>query len=237
MLTVPRDARFVDENSEDAAPFRLRLLFDRVFALARDIKTLAASTLRAKRRALERDLDAILIVPTACPLTRDLLAKVGRARTQLLTFCDFPGEVEPTNNVSERALRPCVIQRKVANGYRAKWAAAFQAGVRTTVDSARLAAEAPAEPTGADAIFRRDGSFSMGCVTIFRRLPNPRRRSNLRAPQVSRLNREKTGGQHPQNPRQPANTDRARPQRLDGLGVTAASSRGERFACQPTPAD
>jgi transposase len=34
-------------------------------------------------------------------------------------FCSFPGEVEPTNNGSERALRPAVIQRKVTNGYRA----------------------------------------------------------------------------------------------------------------------
>ena len=140
---LDREARFVDENSEDATPFRLRLWFDRVFALARDIETLAASTLRAKHRALERDLDAILIAPTACPLTRDLLAKVGRARTQLLTFCDFPGEVEPTNNVSERALRPCVIQRKVTNGFRAKWAADFEAGVRTAVDTARLAGAGP----------------------------------------------------------------------------------------------
>jgi transposase len=140
---LDRDARFVDENSDDEAPFRLRLWFDRVFALARDIETLAASTLRAKRRALERDLDAILSVPTACPLTRDLLAKVARARDQLLTFCDFPGEVEPTNNVSERALRPSVIQRKVTNGYRAKWAADFEAGVRTAVDTARLEGAGP----------------------------------------------------------------------------------------------
>jgi transposase len=140
---LDRDARFADENSEDEAPFRLRLWFDRVFAVARDIETSAASTLRAKRRALERDLDAILSAPSACPLTRDLLAKIGRARGQLLTFCDFPGEVEPTNNVSERALRPCVIQRKVTNGYRAKWAADFEAGVRTTVDTARLAGAGP----------------------------------------------------------------------------------------------
>jgi hypothetical protein len=40
-----------------------------------------------------------------------------------LIFCDYPGEVEATNNGSERKLRPCVIQRKVTNGYRAMWAA------------------------------------------------------------------------------------------------------------------
>jgi transposase len=40
-----------------------------------------------------RDLDAILDAETACPLSRELLDKVARARHQLLTFCDFPGEV------------------------------------------------------------------------------------------------------------------------------------------------
>ena len=62
----------------------------------------------------------------------------GRARHQLLTFCDFPGEVDVTNNASERKLRPCVIQRKVTNGYRALWAAQAEADVRTTIDTARL---------------------------------------------------------------------------------------------------
>ncbi|MBB4199983.1 transposase [Rhodoblastus sphagnicola] len=99
--------------------------------------------LRARRRALERDLDLVLATPTDCQLTRDLLARGGRARDQLLTFCDFPGEVKPTNNVSESSLRPSVPQRKVANGDRARWAADFEAGVRTAVDTARLAGEGP----------------------------------------------------------------------------------------------
>ena len=140
---LDREARFAEDNSDDLAPVRLRLWFNRAFALARDIETIAASTLRAKRRALERDLRAILDASTCCPLTRELLAKVARARNQLLTFCDFPGKVEATNNISERGLRPCVIQRKVTNGYRAEWAAHFEASVRTTIDTARLAGAGP----------------------------------------------------------------------------------------------
>jgi transposase len=140
---LDRAARFADENSGDIAPMRLRLWFRRAFALARDIETIAASTLRAKRRALERDLTIILNASTACPLTKELLAKVARARDQLLTFCDFAGDVEPTNNLSERKLRPCVIQRKVTNGYRAAWAADFEASVRTAVDTARTAGSGP----------------------------------------------------------------------------------------------
>ena len=54
-----------------------------------------------------------------CDLTRDLQAKIGRPRHELLVFLDHPGMVEPTNNGSKRLLRPSVIQRKVTNGYRA----------------------------------------------------------------------------------------------------------------------
>jgi transposase len=138
-----RKVRFADENGHDNLPFRLRLWLGRAFDLAHEITAIAASTLYAKRRKLERDLDAILSAPTACDLSRVLVGQFARARDQLLTFCDFPGKVEPTDNVSERALRPCVIQRKVTNGYRAEWAADNEAAVRTTVDTARLAGAGP----------------------------------------------------------------------------------------------
>ena len=96
----------------------------------------------AARPALER-FDAILATATDCELAHELLGQIRRARDQLLTFCDFPGKVAATNNVSERALRPSVIQRKVTNGYRAKWAADAEADLRTTVDTARLSGANP----------------------------------------------------------------------------------------------
>lgn len=90
-----------------------------------------------------RDLDVILATTTDCQLARELLGQIRRARDQILTSCDFAGRVDATNNVSERALRPSVIQRKVTNGYRAKWAADAEAALRTTVDTARLAGGSP----------------------------------------------------------------------------------------------
>ena len=86
-----------------------------------------------------------MVAPTRCDLAQELQAKIGRARNQLLTFCDFPREVDVTNNASERKLRPCVIQRKVTNGYRAMWAAQAEADVRTTIDTAHLRAANPFE--------------------------------------------------------------------------------------------
>jgi transposase len=92
---------------------------------------------------LERQLGTILAEPSRCGLTRELQAKIGRARDQLLVFLGHPGRVEPTNNGSERLLRPSVVQRKMTNGYRAMWAAEGEADIRTVVDTARLAGHSP----------------------------------------------------------------------------------------------
>jgi transposase len=150
---LARDVAYALEASEDPVPLRLKLWLHSAFELADDVTCLAASTLAAKRRALERRLSAILATSSSCDLTRALQGKVRRARDQLLTFLDRPGldrpgldrpgldrpgEVGATNNACERDLRPAVIQRKVTNGYRAIWAAQGEAGIRTVVDTARL---------------------------------------------------------------------------------------------------
>ena len=135
---LARDVAYVVETSDDPVPWRLQLWLQAVFALAERVTDLATSTLAAKRRSLDRQLGAILATPSRCDLTRAIQAKIGRARDQLLVFLAHPGTVEPTNNGSERLLRPSVVQRKVTNGYRAMWAAAGEADIRTVVDTARL---------------------------------------------------------------------------------------------------
>ena len=119
-------------------PFARPIWLQSVFALAERVTDLAAATLAAKRRSLDRQLSAILTTPSRCELTRELQAKIGRAREQLLVFLAYPGVVDVTNNGCERALRPAVVQRKVTNGYRAMWAADGEAAIRTVVDTARL---------------------------------------------------------------------------------------------------
>jgi transposase len=140
---LDRDAQFAFEHGCDDLPMRFKLWFDKAFELARDLGNLAASTCSAKKRKLEKQLADMLTTPTGCDLATKLQAKIGRARAQLLTFCDYPGQVEPTNNGTERILRPSVIQRKVTNGYRAMWAAEAEADVRTTVDTAKLRGVSP----------------------------------------------------------------------------------------------
>jgi transposase len=135
---LARDTAFALEHGVDDLPLRFKLWFGRAFDLAEDIANFAASTIASKKRTLEMQLTSLLVEPTGCDLARQLQAKIARARDQLLIFCDYPGEVDATNNGSERRLRPCVIQRKVTNGYRAMWAAKAGADVRTTIDTASL---------------------------------------------------------------------------------------------------
>ena len=152
---LARDVAYALEASDDPVPFRLKLWLASAFDLADGVSELAASTVAAKRRALERRLSAILTASTTCDLARELQSKVRRARDQLLTFAGWPGQVEATNNACERDLRPSVVQRKLTNGYRAMWAAeggaaegsargsawkgsGGEADIRTVVDTARL---------------------------------------------------------------------------------------------------
>lgn len=45
--------------------------------------------------------------------------------------------ISPTNNGSERALRPCAIYRKITNGFRSEWAATLYADIRSAVETGR----------------------------------------------------------------------------------------------------
>jgi transposase len=135
---LARDVAYALDVSDGPVPMRLSLWVRQVLTLAGAVTRLASSTLAAKRRALDRSLTDILAVSTTCDLSRYLQNRFRRARDQLLTFIDWPDEVEATNNACERDLRPAVIQRKVTNGYRSMWAAEGEAAVRTVVATARL---------------------------------------------------------------------------------------------------
>lgn len=140
---LARDVAFALEASDDMVPFRLKLWLDKVFALARNITSFAASTLKTKKRELENTLADILASSPTCEIAETIRAKLARASPRLLTFLDYPGEVEVTNNGCERALRPAVIQRKVTNGFRSMWAAEGDCAVRTVVDTEKLSGKSP----------------------------------------------------------------------------------------------
>ena len=64
------------------------------------------------------------------------------ARSKLLVFLTRR-DAEPTNNVSERTLRPSVIFRKVTNGFRSNWGAKVYADLCSIVATGRLNGRSP----------------------------------------------------------------------------------------------
>ncbi|MFL9828765.1 transposase, partial [Rhodoplanes sp. SY1] len=63
-------------------------------------------------------------------------------RDKLLVFLTRR-DIEPTNNVSERALRPSVIFRKVTNGFRSAWRAKVYADICSVVATGRIHGQSP----------------------------------------------------------------------------------------------
>jgi transposase len=85
---------------------------------------------------LDRLLERSLQNEAACKLQ----ARYLQHRDKLLTFLHYP-EVPPTNNESERALRPSVVHRKVTNGFRSEWGAKAYAAIQTVIATAKLKGE------------------------------------------------------------------------------------------------
>lgn len=99
------------------------------------------STLAAYAGKAERKLDALVGVPAAHPAGRKLQRQIKAWRTKFFVFL-ADREVPPTNNVSEREIRPSVVFRKVTNGFRSNWGAQIHAGYRSVTGTARLQGQA-----------------------------------------------------------------------------------------------
>jgi transposase len=61
---------------------------------------------------------------------------IRNARPHLFVFMTCR-DIPPTNNESERSLRPAAVFRKLTNGFRMEWGVAFYADFRSVVETAR----------------------------------------------------------------------------------------------------
>jgi transposase len=86
---------------------------------------------------LEQLCDWLLKRPLSQPAAVKLLRRYRKHRHSLFVFLDRP-DVPPTNNVSERALRPAVVHRKVTGGFRSEWGAKTYAALASVIDTAAL---------------------------------------------------------------------------------------------------
>ena len=86
--------------------------------------------------AIEATCDALLAEPLRSGWSYDLQTRYQVHRPGLLTFL-HQADVPPTNNASERSLRPSVVHRKVTGGFRSETFAQGYAALRTVADTAR----------------------------------------------------------------------------------------------------
>ena len=95
------------------------------------------TTLAQYAAKAERRLDALLGVPAAHPAGAELQRQIKAWRTKFFVFL-ADRDVPPTNNISEREIRPSVVFRKVTGGFRSEWGARVHAGYRSITGTARL---------------------------------------------------------------------------------------------------
>lgn len=132
-----RDAQYaIDAGDEVFAP-GFKFLLKRALAIGRRRHKLADGTLLSYSRDLKRRLDQLLACTPDTVAGRKLRAGIERCKDKLFVFVTRR-DVPPTNNVSERLLRPSVIFRKVTNGFRSIWGAAVYADICSVTATAAL---------------------------------------------------------------------------------------------------
>jgi transposase len=133
---VIRDVQYVIDQGDGVFAPALKGLLKRACAIGRRRADLADSTLKAYLADLERRLDRLLSLDPAHAAGRKLQATIKAIRGNLFVFMTNR-EIEATNNGSERALRPGAVYRKITNGFRSEWGAAFYADLRSVIETAR----------------------------------------------------------------------------------------------------
>jgi transposase len=116
----------------------LRHVFGRAIRLHHERDRVRPATFARRRTLIEKATDRLVSGPPLAPMTeaRRLQQRYRQHRAALYVFL-YRGDVEPTNNGSERDLRNSVIHRKVTGGYRSAWGAAASAVLTTLLTTAR----------------------------------------------------------------------------------------------------
>jgi len=115
---------------------RIMALLKRAIRIGRRRPKLTDTTLATYQARLQTRIDVLLTIVPATKAGGKLQRILKRFRQSLFVFITNRA-VPPTNNGSEQALRPCVVFRKVTNGFRSAWGAALYANVRSVLETAR----------------------------------------------------------------------------------------------------
>jgi transposase len=131
-----RDLTFAaeaDTGDERLWALDLRHVFGRAIRLRHERDQVTPQTFARRRRRIENATDRLVFDRYVAPKTEAarLQQRYRTHRDSLYVFLQRD-DVEPTNNSSERDLRPSVIHRKVIGGFRSDWGAEASA-IRTSI--------------------------------------------------------------------------------------------------------
>jgi transposase len=98
---------------------------------------LSPEAFQAKVKCIEHHCDWLVRQPLIDPDASRLQRRYQKHRLSLFVFL-YRRDVSPTNNVSERALRPAVIHRKVIGCFRSSWGSQAYAALASVIDTAEL---------------------------------------------------------------------------------------------------
>jgi transposase len=125
---------------EDPAIFwarAMQALFRYAIHLHNQRDQLPPDQFQAQVNRVERLCDWLIHRSVTQPKASRLLRRYQKYRDCLFVCLHRP-DVSPTNNVSERALRPSVIHRKVIGCFRSGWGASAYAALASVIDTAEL---------------------------------------------------------------------------------------------------
>jgi transposase len=105
------------ERGSARLPLAVRRLWEAACALAARRRRMRAAVFKRKRTLLERRLDRLLAGRYTDAENARFVRHLARHRGDLLRFLYDPG-IEPTNNRTEREIRPAVLARKISAGNR-----------------------------------------------------------------------------------------------------------------------
>lgn len=127
----------VDANPALTWPRVMQTLFRYAIHLHHQRHPFSPEQFAAQVARVERHCDRLLQRSLAPPDAKRLQKRFRKHRDKLFVFLDR-SDVEPTNNIAERALRSSVIHRKVMGCFRSAWGEKAFASLASLIDTAEL---------------------------------------------------------------------------------------------------
>lgn len=121
---------------------QVQRLFRYAIHLHNQRQNLPAEVFLNRIERIEKCFDRLLSQSLDSPDERRLQHRYQKYRDALFVFL-YRTDVSPTNNVSERLLRPAVIHRKVSGGFRSDWGAKTYAALKSLTDTGALSGITP----------------------------------------------------------------------------------------------